>query len=357
MKMYKFQDKSTFKKSPIIHSEESDQVYKIHDDNEVVRDIKPANLIFSSEANCKNGTQRLASFDDFDNDPNDNKHYSDNHLGNLPQFTPNFDIPCKFYKFKINYSELKSMIDQSVLDPHRPYRHLTGHFMKLFENNVSLIEKTQVAIQKRNNIVHDETCRTNTVYLRINGDCKFCPRGARVKYVFTIKEKPKGNENLIEVDGKCIGIHLHNFNKNKQPILNHNSNETLNESFENSTSPVTSGTISSDDSQSPKYLFKNNCNNSHSLNRHSFSAANKLVSLAKKRKYSDTEIIGNPTANESFNNSTEQDNCVDKNFISQIVTKMSNKILFKLDQINTKVNQINDRLYSLEKKVDKMEFS
>lgn len=48
-------------------------------------------------------------------------------------------------------------------------------------------------------------------------------------------------------------------------------------------------------------------------------------------------------------------NLLDKNFINQIANQISGKIMIKLDQINLKVNQISDRLYDLERKLDSVE--
>lgn len=48
-------------------------------------------------------------------------------------------------------------------------------------------------------------------------------------------------------------------------------------------------------------------------------------------------------------------NLLDKNVINQIANQISSKIMIKLDQINLKVNQISDRLYDLERKLDSVE--
>lgn len=60
-------------------------------------------------------------------------------------------------------------------------------------------------------------------------------------------------------------------------------------------------------------------------------------------------------ANSQFVATTAALNLLDKNVINQIANQISSKIMIKLDQINLKVNQISDRLYDLERKLDSVE--
>lgn len=90
---------------------------------------------------------------------------------------------CKQFKFQITNSELKTMIENSVLETNtaKPYRYLTGNFIRVFERHVEVFEKQRIPIQKRNNVVYEESLRNNTVYMRVNGDCKLCPKANRVR--------------------------------------------------------------------------------------------------------------------------------------------------------------------------------
>lgn len=90
---------------------------------------------------------------------------------------------CKQFKFQITNNELKSMIENSVLETNtaKPYRYLTGNFIRVFERHVEVFEKQRIPIQKRNNVVYEESLRNNTVYMRVNGDCKLCPKANRVR--------------------------------------------------------------------------------------------------------------------------------------------------------------------------------
>ncbi|RNA30764.1 hypothetical protein BpHYR1_048682 [Brachionus plicatilis] len=121
------------------------------------------------------------------------------------------DSMLKQFKFQILYNELKNMVDNSVHDPNstKPYRYLTGNFIKVFEKHVENYEKMKIPIQKRNNVVYEESSRNNTVYLRINGDCKLCPKENKVRYVFIVRKKPDGSEKFVDVEAKSRGIHYH----------------------------------------------------------------------------------------------------------------------------------------------------
>ena len=81
--------------------------------------------------------------------------------------------------------------------------------MRIFEQQMDLIENFKTGIQKRNNILYLDPTRSSTVYLRVNGDCKYCPKHARVRYVFTIRNRPSGSEALIRVNVKLRGTHVH----------------------------------------------------------------------------------------------------------------------------------------------------
>lgn len=233
------------------------------------------------------------------------------------------------FKFQILYAELKAMVDNSILDVNtvKPYRYLTGNFIKVFEKHVEVFEKMKVPIQKRNNIVYEESLRNNTVYLRINGDCKLCPKSNKVKYVFIIKQRPNGTEKFIDVDAKSRGVHNHNF---------------LNE-----------GGMS----RSSRYSLST-----------SFNQNEKVLVFSKKRKNADDENCnggnvsfgsvspngssGSPSCN---NGSWSRLNQNDKTLITAIANQITSKIMIKLDQINLKVNHISDRLYDLERKLETVE--
>lgn len=237
------------------------------------------------------------------------------------------DSTFKQFKFQILNSELKQMIENSILDTtnvSKPFRYLTGNFIKVFEKHVEIFEKIKVPIQKRNNIVYEESLRNNTVYLRINGDCKLCPKMNRVKYVFMVRNKPDDNDKFVEVEGKRRGIHNHTGFHNGENMTPKAKRLSL-----------------------QPYLTQDN----------------KISLMAKKRKYFEEEfgLCSNKLSPNNMENVTGLTataisiNPTDRNLIAQITNQITSKIMIKLDQINLKVNQISDRLYDLERKLETVE--
>ena len=156
--------------------------------------------------------------------PNEKPNESDDNISNQSltpissqqldefKYSPQVETVLRQYRFKIPIDDFYVMLEDAVVEEKssKQYRYLTGDFMRIFERHLEQFEKCKVQIQKRNNIVYDVPSRTSTVYIRINGDCKLCPRSNRVKFVFTIRKKPKGNEKYIDVDTKSRGNHVHN---------------------------------------------------------------------------------------------------------------------------------------------------
>ena len=256
------------------------------------------------------------------------------------------ETTCKVFRFQITNDELKNMIENSILDTStaKPYRYLTGNFIRVFEKHVEAFEKIKVPIQKRNNIVYEESARNNTVYMRINGDCKLCPKSNRVKYVFTVKQKPADTDKYVEVETKCRGVHNHSS------MTNGNHNTSIN-------SPHATNNISSHKNSRlslPTTLHSNNNNNNN-------TNGERVVVLAKKRKHEDHD----GSSSYQYQNSSMMGggggsppgrlNAQDKNALNQIVNQISGKIMLKLDQINLKLNQISDRLFDLERKFETIE--
>ena len=66
-----------------------------------------------------------------------------------------FQNDFKEFKFQLAYPELENIIANSVQDKNvnKPFRYLTGNFMKVFERQLDKLEGFQVGIQKRNNIL------------------------------------------------------------------------------------------------------------------------------------------------------------------------------------------------------------
>ncbi len=264
------------------------------------------------------------------------------------------ETTCKIYRFQILNEELKLMIDNSILDTGtaKPYRYLTGNFIRVFEKHVEAFEKMKVPIQKRNNIVYEESARNNTVYMRINGDCKLCPKSNRVKYVFTVKGKPADTDKYVEVETKCRGLHNHSGAHNGSMVNGHNSS--------NLSTPAKHSRLSLP--TNPSNSSHNNASHHTAMNSSSTNGSNggneRVVLLTKKRKYEEDFNGGSATSNGTGSSGSPPSSklsSADKNVLNQVVNQISSKIMIKLDQINLKLNQISDRLFDLERKFETIE--
>ncbi len=275
------------------------------------------------------------------------------------------DDVSETFHFQIAMSDLNVMVANSIQDKtgNKPFRYLTGNFMRVFEDQMSKLEGYKVGIQKRNNILYVDRSRSSTAYIRVNGDCKYCPKNAKVRYVFTIKNKPTGTEEFVEVHTKCRGIHQHNGAAGIQSSDNRSSSCSSynNESIKSSLSPPRKN--------SEKLVL--NENNKRLSNEMNISAANKIVMLAKRRRLSNVNNSNdvdrecglkdegvarnvNGTVN-GVGGGSSMLNGIERALVSEISSQISAKILSKLDVIDLKIDQISGRLYELERKFDNLE--
>jgi hypothetical protein len=309
-----------------------------------------------------------------------------------------------YFKFKISNDDLKLMIAQSIKDknPLKPFRYLTGNFMRPFEKQIELIEGESIPIQKRNNIVYVEASRNNTVYLRINGDCKLCPKISRVRYVFTIRNRPEDHDKLVEIEARRKGLHSHST-LGAQPKgaqhINHSTERNLlsmrsRTNAVNGSIPHTRKLIShliKSKNERPKkrkiceYDSKLNTSQSKNLNgvsEASYAQSVMLTTAINSTQPSTISSLTNPILNgaslpiiststssyssppgpgsaSSSSSMPGQQTQIDKHFLqqlaTQIATQITSKLMIKLDQINLKINAINDKLYDMERKLDNLE--
>lgn len=93
----------------------------------------------------------------------------DSELYRSPKKTKINNDKVSEFQFSITKDEFNQVISNSVKDKHdKPVRYLVGDFMSVFNENVSLVENRHIELQKRNNTLYEETCRTSTCFLRIN---------------------------------------------------------------------------------------------------------------------------------------------------------------------------------------------
>lgn len=223
---------------------------------------------------------------------------------NMTSFSLQSDTPTET-KFHITQEDLCQLTANSYQDVNKPFRYLTGNFMRIFEQQMDLVEGFRTGIQKRNNILYVDPSRSSTVYLRVNGDCKFCDKNSRVRYVFTIKNKPDGTESLIEVDVKLRGTHVHN---------------------------------------NLKLSSKNSVEDNTALDS---SKVSQYVPKVKQRKQLDEAPIL------KLKSQKVKDGSDLSSFVSNQIFLF--KFINRLDQMTVKLSQVSDQLYEMEKKLDNLE--
>lgn len=146
--------------------------------------------------------------------------------------------------------------------------------------------------------------------------------------MFIIKNKPLGDERIVNIDGFSRGMH---HTPRQVESTNGMDQKTSIQPFE----PLSSSTATADS------LTNSNLKQQLKNRKKRIFVANKIVLMAKRRKW-------NVTTDSTATN--------EQNALTHIVNQMSAKIMVKLDQINLKVNQINDRLYELEQKLETVEY-
>lgn len=210
-----------------------------------------------------------------------------------------------------------------------------------------------------------------------------------MKYVFTIKQKPEPDDKYVEVEAKIRGTHQHDS-------LNGSFNGSMNESQLNTTGGggssqqmtssgtrkrqsmnMSNGDLSANSTPDKMMLVNkkkkfNQKNGTAASNDFANSIDNSISSVTaaylstspmnggnatnnRSAVHSNTSTSSNSNTNNSNSNTMNVISLSDKNVINQIVNQVSSKIMIKLDQINLKVNQISDRLYDLERKLDSVE--
>jgi len=258
------------------------------------------------------------------------------------------DDVSQIFHFQIAMSDLNTMVANSIQDKsgNKPFRYLTGNFMRIFEDQMSKLEGFKVGIQKRNNILYVDRSRSSTAYIRVNGDCKYCPKHAKVRYVFTIKNKPVGSEEFVEVHTKCRGAHQHNGGSIPQGCDNRSSNYSsyYNESIKSSISPLRTNPVFNE-------------NKKRLSNEFNQSAASKIVMLAKRRRLS---IINNTVDTDKECKIKEEEggsglSAVERALVREISAQVSAKIMNKFDVIDLKIDKVCKRIYELERKFDNLE--
>ena len=102
------------------------------------------------------------------------------------------------YKFQISTKCLDEITCQENVETVNGKKHkqLKGNYVESFSKGINVSEEMEIKLQKRNSALHENN---KNVYLRINADCKSCPKNKPVHYVILIKKRPEINEKFVGV--------------------------------------------------------------------------------------------------------------------------------------------------------------
>ena len=121
------------------------------------------------------------------------------------------------HTFQISTKELEEITTEEKVQTVKNKNHLQlkGNYLEPFLKFINIVEGEEYKLQKRNNTFHENN---NKMHLRINADCKSCPKKNGVHYVIMIRKKPNFNEKFVNVELQIKNKHNHEDNqkKNKQ---------------------------------------------------------------------------------------------------------------------------------------------
>ena len=124
------------------------------------------------------------------------------------------------HKFQITRKDLDEITREDNIEylPNKKRYQLKGDYVGVFKQFVNIIENEEVSLQKRNSSFYKaDNGEKNKVYLRINADCKNCPKTSEgVHYVFIINNKPNENEKFVDVLVEIKNDHNHTTKKAKK---------------------------------------------------------------------------------------------------------------------------------------------
>lgn len=93
-------------------------------------------------------------------------------------------------KFAIAIDDLVQVLKSNRPGTKRKSRHLTGHFINIFQKNLLAFEKN-AKINSTNAVFYPGKRRANSTFLRINANCSLCSKSTSKKhFIFTIDENP-----------------------------------------------------------------------------------------------------------------------------------------------------------------------
>ena len=118
----------------------------------------------------------------------------------------------QIHHFQIPSKELEEITRDENLEQvkNKKTMQLKGNYLEPFIKFISIVEGEEMKLQKRNNSIYQDNKK---MFLRINADCKVCPKKDPVHYVIIIKRKPTENEKFVDVKLEIKNKHNHNHDK------------------------------------------------------------------------------------------------------------------------------------------------
>ncbi|CAF0855429.1 unnamed protein product [Brachionus calyciflorus] len=123
-------------------------------------------------------------------------------------------------KFPISKKDYKKILESSVPVQDRPsflnikVKWILPIFQSKVEENENL--NFRLTLIQKNAILYTEQARDGTPHVRIDAYCQLCAKNERCMYTFNIIQKPKEEENYIDVFWKKTREHNHKDNFRQQ---------------------------------------------------------------------------------------------------------------------------------------------
>ncbi len=119
------------------------------------------------------------------------------------------------HRFQIPSKELKEITIDEIIEEvkKKKFKQLKGKYLEPFIKFIIIVGGKKMKLQKRNNSLYEENKK---MQLRINADCKECPKKNPVHYVVMILRKPTENEKFAYVVSDIKNKYNHDHVSDKQ---------------------------------------------------------------------------------------------------------------------------------------------
>ena len=111
--------------------------------------------------------------------------------------------------FQLTYVVVNKMVTEAI--PSKNNKNaltLQGDFLKAFEIKIEEIENQKISLIKKNYVCNLGK-RSDAAYIKIDAFCRQCVCDPKVKYTFTIKDKPISSSTYVNINYTLIGTHDH----------------------------------------------------------------------------------------------------------------------------------------------------